>query len=206
MKKSMVLLVILFLISLSSVQAENEVVTAKGYVTINIINQPPRLISLFLAPEVAYEDSVLECNPEIIDEALDKVKVDYKWYRNGALLDTKKQTLSGFEEEDYITCEATPIDAANLKGNTLTKTIQIKKTPLTTKAAMLVMNSLGAKANTAETIALQQQGMTAITGYVVGEMSTSTAMLPIFLFFVILLVLVNINLIMRYLIKRRSYS
>ena len=206
MKKRLVLIVVLFLVSLSNVKAEKEVVTAKGYVTINIINQPPKLISISFSPEVAYQDSVLECNPTIMDEAVDKVKVDYKWYKNGALLDANTQWLSGFEEEDYVTCEATPIDFAGLRGNTLTSSIQIQKTPMTTKAAMLMMSSLGAKANTAETIALQQQGFASITGYVVGEMNTSAAMLPILLFFVVLLVLININLTIRYLIKRSSCS
>ena len=206
MKKRIILLLTLLLIGLSSVEAENEVVTAKGYVSINIINQPPRITAISFSPQTAYQDSTLECNPTILDEDPHNIEVEYKWYKNSVLLDTSAQRLSGFKEEDYITCEATPTDSANLKGNTLTKSIKIQKTPLTTKAAMFMMNTLGAKTNTAETIALQQQGMASITGYVVGEMNTTAAMLPILLFFVLLLVLININLTMRYLIKKKSYS
>ena len=204
MKKRAIIIILVFVLLVQIVNAQTKA-TAKGYVSITIINNPPQITSISFSPEIAYQDSIIECNPTIIDEVPDEVKVEYKWYKNSIMLDANTKTISGFEEDDYITCEATPIDVANQKGNTLTKTIQIQKTPLTTKAAMFMMNSLGVKAKTQDTIALQQQGLTAITGYVVSEMNTSVALMPILLFLVLLLVLININLTMRYIIKKKSH-
>lgn len=203
MKK--IIMILVFVMLTANVNALIETVTDTATVSLRIINQPPRLIALTFSPKVAYQDSILQCNPEVKDEVPDKIELQYKWYINGNKI-ANTPTLDGFEEDDQITCEALALDHNGLKSNTLTRTIQIQKTPTTTKAAMFVMNALGVQTTTQKTLELQSQGMASITGFVVGEMNIGGTMLPIILFLLILVVLININLTMRYLIKKRSQS
>lgn len=196
------LFILIFLILVTAVHAE---VQDTAIVTINIINQPPRITALSFSPIPAYEDSVLECKPDIVDEAPDNVEVEYKWYNNGVYFaDAKK--VDGFEEDDQLTCVAKPVDSLGLEGETVVRTIRIQKTPFATKAVMFVMGTLGVESNAQNTLALQQQGLGSITGYVVSEMTIASSLMPLLLFLILLIVLVNINLAMRYLIRKRTVS
>lgn len=181
----------------------SEISIAKAEVSLGIINQPPAIAMININPEQAYSDSKLRCEVQVIDESADEVLVEYRWYKNSIMLEEKTNELSGFEEQDQITCQATPIDKFGLRGNSKTKTIQIKETTFATKATMFMLNTIGLETTTSEIVILQQQGMASVTGYVIGEVSASTSYIPLLLFLVIVLLLVNLNIFMRYKIKQR---
>lgn len=207
-----ILIPLFLLIMLPSVPAlaENKTIApavAYAHVYVYIINNPPKILDLSFAPAIAYSDSIVSCIPTVQDEAPEYVTYNFRWYRNGELIPAQtKSTLSGFGENDQITCEAVPIDSANQSGAAFSKSLTIQKTPLMAKAELLAFSAMGAKADTEKVLELNQQGLTAVTGYVISE-SGSGSQLPVFgLLFalLLLLLLVDINIFMRFRIKRRN--
>lgn len=205
MKRLIVLIILLvfLILGINSVSAEKKQVKAYAYVTLTILNRPPAITSLIVTPQEAYEDSILDCKAVISDEVPEKVILHYKWYKNGVLLDEKSNNLAGFKADDKITCSAIPEDDEHAFGEEKIAEITIKSTPTTTRVIQTFVNTLGARANTEKTVELQNQGLTAITGYVVKE-SPYVNMSGLLIVLIIVLALVNIRFYLKYSIKRKE--
>jgi hypothetical protein len=201
-----VFLVIALSLSCSAIEVGVEPAIARGFVYVNIINNPPEITDIGFSPEVAYSDSVVECVPAVIDEVPKEVRFEYRWHINGNIVDSRENKISGFREGESVSCEALPIDVAGQRGEALSKVITIKETPLNTKVELAVFNAMGVKINAEKMLGLESQGLGAMTGYVVEEMSSSgqdASYMGILVALVLLFVLVDINLVIRYIIKRR---
>lgn len=208
MKRAIIPLFLLIAFSLSC-YAEGEMAAtavAQGFVYINIINNPPEIVAIGFSPEVAYSDSVVECIPAVVDEVPKEVRFEYRWYSNGNIMDTKENKISGFNEGEGVSCEALPIDVAGQRGAAFSKVIKIEKTPLNTKVELAVLNAVGVETSTERMLGLERQGLGAMTGYVVEEIGASgqdASYIGVLVALVLLFILVDVNLAIRYIIKRR---
>ena len=206
MKKVFLLLLIFGMICSVRAIAEGQAV-AQGFVYITIINNPPKITDISFSPETAYSDSVVKCIPQVIDEVPAEVEFNYRWYRNGNLLEIQTNEIQGSSENDLITCEAVPIDCASQKGAAFSKTIRIEKTPTIARAELFALNTAGIRTSTQKILELNQQGLGSITGYVVAEIGSTgqeVSYLGLLVALIVLIILVNINLVIRYVIKRRD--
>jgi hypothetical protein len=192
------LLILIFVLVSFSVNA----LTTKdyGYITINIINQPPRIINISFNPNVVFEDSELICNLTIKDEELESIIYHFEWYKNNIQLNNTLPKLSGFKPGDTIECRAFVEDKYNLSSEEKSVIISVNSTPIRTKLTKSVLNLLGAKTNIEDTLKLEQQGLGAITGYAVKESGVTSKQIPYYfiIFILILIMLININLIFRH--------
>ena len=182
--------------------------TAQAIVMVNIINNPPMITSISFSPIVAYSDSILTCLPTVQDEAPQYVTYIFRWYSNGELLPADNQaSLSGFGEDSQITCEAIPIDVISQRGPAFSGTIKIQKTPLIAKAELATLSTIGIKTSTAKLLELNQQGIGSLTGYVVSEIGSTPNQSPyagLLVALIILILLIDLNVFIRYVIKRRA--
>lgn len=124
------LLIIVFIIYINVIAATSEdVVSDIGIVTLNLVNRPPVITDIYFNPEIVYEDSKLGCVVDINDEKPDEITLIYKWYVNNGLTEINKKFLTGFNENDIVRCEVTPIDNENVIGETKNITTTINKNP-----------------------------------------------------------------------------
>lgn len=195
MKKLVILILILLSFSVNALTSKDY-----GYVTINIINQPPQITNLSFNPAIVFEDSELICNLTIKDEELENIIPYFSWYKNNILLNNTLSKLSGFQAGDIIECKAFVKDKYNLSSEERSITIRVNSTSIRTKLTKNVLNLLGAKTNIENTINLEQQGLGAITGYAVKESDVTSRQTPYYfiIFILTFILIININLIYRH--------
>lgn len=139
-KKTLSVLILILHISFASA-SYLDVVSDTGTVTLIIQNRPPVIKSIQFNPEITFEDTKLECIPSINDENPEEVKFIYRWYINNALVEASGNSLEGFEANNVIRCEITPIDSDNAVGETKSaSTIVNKKSALSVVTGFLVKN------------------------------------------------------------------
>ena len=80
-------------------------------------NHPPRIDRVRVSPEVIHSDDQIILNPVVSDPDGDKVKIDYHWYLNGAILAQAKSSTLDVEirKGDRIEVELIP-DDGKIKG------------------------------------------------------------------------------------------
>lgn len=118
------LYVVVFLVCLANVLASN---VATAEVHVSVINDPPVITAVSILPE-AYEGASLDCEAAFQDE-LEKINLNYKWYKNGALIG-KERILhsSNFDVGDVVTCEVVPNDFVQ-DGEAKSISVDIKPKP-----------------------------------------------------------------------------
>ena len=172
--KKTLLSIILILLSSFAIASPVEVVSDVGIVNLTIINRPPVITDIFFSPDSAFEDSKLECIAIINDENLDEIQLVYKWYINNELIETKENYLTGFNENDLVKCEVTPIDNKNVSGETKNILININK----------------------------RSALSAITGFIVKNYKEDfslplTFFFSVLLFGIFLIIAINLNSILK---------
>lgn len=131
-KKISSLLIVLILYSVfvtAGSVSPTDIASDTGIITLTIVNRPPVITNLHLSPDTAFEDTILECIPIINDERTDEVKLIYKWYINNVFVETSGSSLAGFDKNDLVRCEVTPIDNEGVFGGTKSVSITINKKP-----------------------------------------------------------------------------
>lgn len=117
--------VLFFIIIVSSVTAG---VTETGKVSVEVVNEPPRVIDVKTSEP--FENEPLVCDPVIEDEIEDGYAA-YHWYKNNVLIDGQAGHILGeefFQEGDVITCEVTPNDLVQ-DGESKSVSVVIKPRP-----------------------------------------------------------------------------
>ncbi len=176
--------------------------TGIAYVRFNVTNHPPKVENITLIPENPFPDSILECSAVIYDEDKRNIRVYFEWYKNDILLEEDTNKLSDFKAGDIIKCKITPNDLAQNGTPTLISVI-IQKPEVTSVILKNTLNFLGSNTNLEEISSYQQEGFNAVTGFVVAEGAQNKG--PISLIGILfILIIVNINLIVRRLTKKRK--
>lgn len=104
-----------------------DVVYDTGVVSLNIVNRPPVITDIHFDPQIVFEDSKLECIASINDEKPDEIRFIYRWYLNGKLVEMSDGHFTGFNENDVVKCEVTPIDNENAVGETKSASTIVNK-------------------------------------------------------------------------------
>jgi hypothetical protein len=209
LRLALIFALILPLFSLAASAEEPPLIaTAQAIVIVNIINNPPQITSISFSPSKAYSDSILTCLPEVQDEAPQYVTYIFSWYKNSELLLAENSaSLSGFAEDNQITCEAIPLDVIDQRGPAFSATIKIQKTPFVAKAELVTLSLLGIKTTTAELLELNKQGIGSLTGYVaseIGSAPTQASYVGLLAAIILLILLIDLNIFIRYIIRRRA--
>ncbi|MFH1915647.1 MAG: hypothetical protein ABIJ21_00130 [Nanoarchaeota archaeon] len=164
MKHWMILFISLFI--LSSYTSANQVV---GQVILRVENRIPTVLDITFSPQAPYPDDILSCIPDIEDEQPKEVRIDYSWERNGVAIENNAAILQDLRADDAITCTATPTDDEGAIGKSFKKTITIQTPTAAAKMTKTLANAFGKDINLAQSTKLEEQGLSAITGYVVYE-------------------------------------
>jgi hypothetical protein len=181
-------ILLVLLILLSAPVAGQGTSVQYGTIKLTIENRPPVITSLTILPSEPYFDSVLECVAEIEDETPDTVAVDYKWYKNGILQDVTSGKFQG-QDNDEITCIATPTDALGLTGESKAADTKILPSPFHVKIMKPALGIMGIDANAEELT--KGTSMSAVTGMVVGRGSSEITLVFLLGIFALILVLLN---------------
>lgn len=91
-------------------------------------NAAPSIGSVTIGPEGGGVVAVFACEPENVQDVdNDPVSLEYKWLRNGSLVDVAKATVSGvlFTKGDELSCAVTPGDGIDSGQTVWSKTIQV---------------------------------------------------------------------------------
>jgi len=119
-----------------------DVVYDTGIVFLSIVNRPPVITDIYFNPETAFEGSRLECVTIVNDEDTEEIKLIYKWYLNNKLIETSNNHLTGFNENDLVKCEVTPVDSKGAIGETKSSITTIsKKSTLSAITGFIVKSS-----------------------------------------------------------------
>ncbi|MFH1398806.1 MAG: hypothetical protein ABIG95_01725 [Candidatus Woesearchaeota archaeon] len=174
MKHTLALMALLLLTSVAAKSVDY------GYVTVTIINRPPRITNLTILPE-AYEDTILSCTAKVEDEIPERVTIVYEWYKNGQQVLQPKG-----KPGDTLSCKALPIDANNLTGEPVIVSTNIKKMPLSVRLQTFALSMSEAAKQTPP-----------VTGFVTGELTSQTSYSGVLFLLLILLILINIIIFVR---------
>lgn len=195
MRSKLLLIIPFLLLSATAVSGEQSV--AKAEITFGIINEAPVITHISLSPAEAFVDEPLECEAEVEDEHPDLVTYSYIWYVNGHRVDHGGESFYDFEEGDEVTCVMVPSDIHQAEGNPRKASTSILEAKATTKAWNTVIEIIGGDSTYAETAALQEKGIGSITGFVAGEGMKKAPAIPALAFLVVILLIINLNLLMR---------
>ena len=203
--KKIILFFLLIIINTFVVYGSN-IVT--GYVTINIRNDPPEIKSISFEQSEVYEDSVIKCKAEVIDESPNTVQLRYNWFINGNPLNINTDSLAPdyFSSNDIVTCMITPNDLVQ-DGKPKNVSVSVKPIPIGTRVTKGVLQLAGVSSSAEEIISIKKEkGMLGVTGFVVKEIGTNSESLTItFLIFILMIAfLVTANLVIRTSIKRHK--
>jgi hypothetical protein len=200
------ILSIFFLVIVSfSAYADTQV---HGIVSLTVKNDPPVVDKIFFINNEVFEDSVIDCDATIIDEAPQIATKKYTWFVNGALVDFQDNALPSvyFKAQDSVTCQIIPHDVIqDGKGSTIS--VMVQAIPVSSKIAKGVLSLAGVETNAEELSALrEEQGMAGVTGFVVKEIGGQTHGLAIPFLVLVLLValLITINIVIRSSLRKRS--
>jgi hypothetical protein len=202
MNRMAVLVGVVLILCMGCVCAQN-VSHAEGRVTVTIINEAPVVTGILFDPAVAYFDSEIRCIPEVQDESPEWVSYQYEWRVNGEIMGGA-DSLSGFDDNDEVSCRVIPVDAHGIAGDTYEAHLDIQARSASTRMLMGTAKLLGMDAHTEEVVAAQQSGGVAVTGYVVAGAVESPRFEGIMLVGVMLLLVININLTVRLITSRRK--
>lgn len=106
--------------------------TPKGATTNPSGNVAPTLSSVTLAPEPAYEQTLLNCTPAgTADGDGDNVSLFFAWTVNGVASAATTQTLNGtdFSKGDLVSCTVTPNDGVQDGTPVASNVVTIQNTP-----------------------------------------------------------------------------
>ena len=158
--------IFMFLILVSSYASANQVV---GQVILRVENRIPTVLDITFSPQAPFPDDILSCIPEIDDETPQTLQIAYAWDVNGMSASSIGNALENLHAGDLISCTVTPTDAEGASGHPFTKTITIQTPTAAVRITKTLANALGRDINLAQSTKLEQQGLGAITGYVVYE-------------------------------------
>jgi hypothetical protein len=179
--------ILIFLLMISQISAS---VVVYGTIKINVMNRPPRIVSLKIIPETAYYDSTISCIPSIDDETPETVSMDYTWKINSVKQENRKNSLSEFDENDTVECTALATDETGLISEPVTSKIIIYPAPANIVFVKSLVSLAGFKSETSEIVA----GANLITGMVAGNKSGGLDLLPLIVLTAVML-LMNIFLL-----------
>lgn len=208
MGKKELFLIGIILVLISCHMVAGEISVSKAYVKVTVINDPPEIVKMILGPEQHYEDMDLMCSAVTEDKQEDKAVLEFRWYRNGELLDVNAGSLSAeyFKKGDKVVCEITPRDEQET-GKAENISAVIRAIPLNTRITKTMLAGLGIKADSAEIESLRaENGMAGITGFAVGEIQKNPSGLrgSFLALLLVVLAVVNVNLVMRYILRREK--
>jgi hypothetical protein len=201
--KGLVITILLALLLMPTVSAAT---IGYGYIIISIVNRPPEITSVSLSPNQPYPDSVLECSAEVDDESPDTVEYVYEWYKNGVLLGENSGELSGFEANDEITCSVKIIDMHDDESELVSVTTHVLEPDVETKMVKTVLKAAGVDRSYEESAELKEEGLLAVTGFVVSEGAKGGGGIGLLLVGIFVLILINLNLVLRYRWKKTQTS
>jgi len=202
--KKLIIFFVLLMINSIFVYGATQV---KGYIYINIVNEPPEITSIFFYQDEVYEDSTIDCDALYTDEIPEIVELKYRWYVNDNLVNVQGSSLSPsyFEADDIVTCKIIPNDQAQ-DGEQANITIIVQNIPIGTKMAKGVLQLAGVSSSASELISIRrEEGMMGVTGFVVREVGNQSKGLsiPIFILVLMVLLLVTVNLVLRSYVKKQ---
>jgi hypothetical protein len=208
MEKKTLLLIGLIIAFLSCHIVLGEISVSKAYVKVTIINDPPEIVDMSLGPKRYYEDVDLQCSAITEDKQDDVAMLEFRWYRNGELLDVTTDTLGEeyFRKGDLIVCEITPRDEQDI-GKAKNITALIRAIPLNTRITKTMLAALGVIADSSKIESVRaEKGLAGITGFAVQEIQKNPAGLrgSFLVLLLVVLVVVNLNLVMRYILRREK--
>ena len=152
-----------------------------------------------------YKDTTLECLGKVEDEQLPSVQLHYAWMINGQINSEKGYQLKGFHEGDEITCTVYAEDNAHQLSNTKSLLISVSPAPWHTRVLSTVLSGVGIQTDIAHAVRLQDQGVPAVTGYVVDESGKNgTNVLFVVLLGLLFLTILNGNLFLRYYMRKHT--
>ena len=122
--------IMLILCSCFAAASSADVVSDTGLVLLTIVNRPPVITDIHFKPEVAFEDTELECVVAVNDENPDETTLTYKWYLNNELIEESSNHFTGFNKGDLVKCEVTPIDKETVSGKTKSASMVINRRPV----------------------------------------------------------------------------
>lgn len=159
-----------------------------GTVHLTIKNMPPRIEEAAIIPGTVYADTIPSCEYRIVDEVPDSVIVDEQVLVNGM-----KFEKTQLQEGDVVECILLPEDSAGQQGEeaSVSSVVQKKEFSLANSASGIVDKG----------VSMSRQGMRSITGMVTGNSRDSGLLTALSL--IIVLTFINLNLFIRYMMRRR---
>ena len=177
----------------------------EGYANVQIQNEAPVLHDVQLSPTTVYKDTALECLANVEDEQLPTVALHYTWKVNGEVNPEKGYRLTGFSENDEITCTVYAEDNAHQLSDTKSLPISVSSAPWSIHALSTVLSGVGIDTDMAHARRLHEQGAAAITGYVIDESGKNgTSVMFLVIFGLLFLAVLNANLFLRYHLKKHT--
>ena len=181
--------------------------TVRGYANLGVINAPPHITEVQLAPTPLYKDQTLECLTKVQDEQLPSVLLHYTWMVNGKPVPETNYKLSGFTDDDRVQCTVYAEDNVHQVSNTQTLEAQVSPAPWHAQVLSTTLSGVGIPTDIAHAIRLEEQGTPAITGYVIDESGKNgTGALLIVFIGLIFLTLLNVNLVLRHYVKKHTQN
>jgi len=177
---------------------------AYGEFSVNITNEPPKIVALSVTPNPSYEGDVIICNATAFDFENNSIKTHYAWFINSTLSSNQGRSMQAEFPGSVLSCEATPEDDYQ-NGTSAVASSLVLPLPIASRAMKTVLKMAGVNKNSSEIVSTANKGLIAATGYVVGGIVQEPANYTFLLFFgVVFLILININLILR--LKKRRHS
>ncbi len=176
-----------------------------GYAHVQIQNEAPVLHDVQLSPTTVYTDTALECLANVEDEQLSSVVLHYTWKINGQVNPEKGYKLTGFNENDEITCTVYAEDNIHQLSNTKSLPISVSPAPWHVHALSTALSGVGINMDVAHAVRLENQGVPAVTGYVIDESGKNgTSALFLVIIGLLFLALLNVNLFLHYHLKKNT--
>ncbi|MFH0978481.1 MAG: hypothetical protein V1837_04230 [Candidatus Woesearchaeota archaeon] len=170
-----------------------------AYIELNVTNEPPSIVSLSVGDPVVYEDSEIVCNATALDRENNDINYHYSWsINNQPVAETGRVFHTGaLKPGDSVSCIAVPFDMfAN--GTSAVASTTIQDMPVAVRAVKQGLSLVGVDAKAQAISGATQRGLLATTGFVAGQVSSSTAgSVGLLLAIVAFLVFLNLNLALR---------
>jgi hypothetical protein len=174
-----------------------------GYANLQVNNEAPILHEVQLSPTTVYKDTALECLANVEDEQLSSVMLHYTWKINGQVNPEQGYKLTGFHEKDEISCTVYAEDNVHQLSGTKSLPISVSSAPWHVHALSTALSGVGIQTDMAHAVRLENQGLPAVTGYVIDESGKNgTNVLFLVVFGLLFLAILNANLFLRYHLKK----
>ncbi len=147
--------------------------TAIGHLNLTVINTPPEITDVQLDTAVVYPDSHPSCTAMFWDEDPGTATTQTVWEVNGMTAQEGGTVFTGTANPgDELACHATITDKEGALSATQGILVTVQEPPPTAVRVQQAMGLLGKDLTTQEAADLQQQGLSAVTGFAVSSATT----------------------------------